>query len=186
MGWLGGKIIAVNNENQDYLSIVVLYCPKASKEAKRNCEILLDNIRDFDLLRLYFQKLTRGDDNWSLSEIMHALVLLTHFHALSSFVYGCGINAEIDHPVGHTFKRANSTGCVSGPSSLEDHHHHHLDQLSSQLSRSHPHSPTTTHLPPSPQVNLHDISSEKGSRSTSSLVRLLFHLINRTSTRRTV
>ena len=50
MGWLGGKIIAVNNENQDYLSIVVLYCPKASKEAKRNCEILLDNISRFWLV----------------------------------------------------------------------------------------------------------------------------------------
>ena len=145
------------------MSIVVFMLSQSFWRSEKK---ITGNICDLDLLHLYFQKLTRGDDNWSLSEIMHALVLLTHFHALSSFVYGCGINAEIDHPVGHTFKRANSTGCVSGPSSLEDHHHHHLDHLSSQLSRSHPnsqpHSPTTTHLPPSPQVNLCDISSEKG------------------------
>ncbi|KAG8451247.1 hypothetical protein GDO86_003471 [Hymenochirus boettgeri] len=28
---------------------------------------------------------------WSLAELIHALVLLTHFHALSSFILGCGI-----------------------------------------------------------------------------------------------
>ena len=34
---------------------------------------------------------------------MHAVVLLAHFHSLASFIYGCGINAEIDHEDGHTF-----------------------------------------------------------------------------------
>lgn len=29
---------------------------------------------------------------------MHAVVLLAHFHALSSFIYGCGISAEVDSP----------------------------------------------------------------------------------------
>ncbi|XP_077151778.1 sestrin-2 isoform X2 [Ranitomeya variabilis] len=28
---------------------------------------------------------------WSLAELIHAIVLLTHFHALSSFILGCGI-----------------------------------------------------------------------------------------------
>lgn len=28
---------------------------------------------------------------WSLAELIHALVLLTHFHALSSYILGCGI-----------------------------------------------------------------------------------------------
>jgi len=36
-------------------------------------------------------KSQRREDNWSLSELTHALVLLAHFHALSSFVHGCGI-----------------------------------------------------------------------------------------------
>lgn len=27
---------------------------------------------------------------------MHAVVLLAHFHSLSSFIYGCGISAEVD------------------------------------------------------------------------------------------
>ncbi|KAG9493109.1 hypothetical protein GDO78_001174 [Eleutherodactylus coqui] len=32
-----------------------------------------------------------GGHAWSLAELIHALVLLTHFHALSSFILGCGI-----------------------------------------------------------------------------------------------
>ncbi|KAM8977420.1 sestrin-2 [Pelodytes ibericus] len=33
----------------------------------------------------------RGRQSWSMSELIHALVLLTHFHALCSFILGCGI-----------------------------------------------------------------------------------------------
>ena len=58
-----------------------------------------------------FQKLTlpkpRGESNWSMSELTQAVVLLAHFHVLSSFVCGCGINPEVDHESGHTFRRAN-------------------------------------------------------------------------------
>ncbi|KAM4700590.1 sestrin-2 [Discoglossus pictus] len=34
---------------------------------------------------------SKGSHNWSLAELIHALVLLTHFHSLSSFILGCGI-----------------------------------------------------------------------------------------------
>ena len=66
------------------------------------------------------QKLTRGTENWSLSELMHAIALLAHFHALASFVYGCGVNAEIDQEEGHTYRMPSVTenGAstdVSGP-----------------------------------------------------------------------
>lgn len=53
---------------------------------------------------LYFQKLTKGDDNWSLAEVVHAIVLLAHFHSLSSFVFSCGINEELDNVTGHHYK----------------------------------------------------------------------------------
>lgn len=45
----------------------------------------------------FFQKLTRGKDNWSLSELMQAICLMAHFHAMCSFVYGCGVRNELDH-----------------------------------------------------------------------------------------
>lgn len=34
--------------------------------------------------------------NWSLSEVVHAIVLLAHFHSLSSFVFSCGLTQELD------------------------------------------------------------------------------------------
>lgn len=52
---------------------------------------------------LCFQKLTKGDDNWSLAEVVHAIVLLAHFHSLSSFIFSCGIHEELDHPTGHRY-----------------------------------------------------------------------------------
>lgn len=49
------------------------------------------------------KKLLRGADSWSLSELVHAIVILAHFHALSSFVHGCGLTPEISHVDGHTY-----------------------------------------------------------------------------------
>lgn len=35
-----------------------------------------------------------GEHSWSLAELVHAVVLLAHFHALSSFVFGSGVNHD--------------------------------------------------------------------------------------------
>ena len=45
---------------------------------------------------------------------MHAVVLLAHFHSLSSFVYGCGINAEVDHPDGHCYSPSPEEALAAG------------------------------------------------------------------------
>lgn len=37
-----------------------------------------------------------GDSNWSKSELVQAMVVLTSFHSLASFVLGCGVTPEID------------------------------------------------------------------------------------------
>ncbi|XP_033375437.1 sestrin-2 isoform X2 [Parus major] len=42
-----------------------------------------------------------GEDSWSLAELVQALVLLTHYHSLASFVFGCGIKREEDQDVGN-------------------------------------------------------------------------------------
>lgn len=51
-------------------------------------------------LSLFFvgslQRLTKGQNSWSLSEVVHAIVLLAHFHSLSSFVFSCGLTQELD------------------------------------------------------------------------------------------
>jgi len=62
----------------------------------------------------HIEKLTKGTDSWSLGEVFHAIVLLAHFHALASFVYGCGINTELDHENGHSFRPASSLNDGAG------------------------------------------------------------------------
>ena len=43
--------------------------------------------------------MTKGSDSWSLGELVHALVILSHYHALSSFVFGVGIgDGEAEPP----------------------------------------------------------------------------------------
>lgn len=51
----------------------------------------------------FFQKLTKGKDSWSLAEVVHAIVILTHFHSLCSFVFSCGVNQEIDQAGGYQY-----------------------------------------------------------------------------------
>lgn len=58
-------------------------------------------VNHFDFV---FQKLLKGQNNWSLSELVQAIVILVHMHSLCSFLYGCGITPEIDFDGGHTYK----------------------------------------------------------------------------------
>ncbi|KAF6768701.1 hypothetical protein AHF37_09562, partial [Paragonimus kellicotti] len=41
--------------------------------------------------------LRASGETLSLSELMHAVAILTHVHALACFIFGCGIRPEIDH-----------------------------------------------------------------------------------------
>ncbi|XP_033126312.1 sestrin-1-like isoform X2 [Anneissia japonica] len=50
----------------------------------------------------HIAKLLKGKDSWSLSELVHAIVIMAHFSALASFVFGCGINQEVDMEGGYT------------------------------------------------------------------------------------
>lgn len=45
---------------------------------------------------MLLQRLTKGKNSWSLSEVVHAMVLLSHFHSLSSFVFSCGLTQKLD------------------------------------------------------------------------------------------
>ena len=42
-------------------------------------------------------------ETWSVAELVHAIVIMVHFHCLAGLVYGCGVNPEIDLDGGHTF-----------------------------------------------------------------------------------
>ncbi|CAI8021574.1 Sestrin-1 [Geodia barretti] len=45
---------------------------------------------------VHMKNLLRGSDSWSVSELAHAVVVMAHFHSLSSFALSCGLTPEID------------------------------------------------------------------------------------------
>ena len=53
---------------------------------------------------MFLQDLLVGPDSFSLGELAHAIVIMTHYHALASFALGCGVNPEIDTPQGHCYE----------------------------------------------------------------------------------
>ncbi|GJQ67870.1 hypothetical protein Trydic_g16632 [Trypoxylus dichotomus] len=56
------------------------------------------------LNKSHIEKLTKGKDSWSLAEVVHAIVILAHFHSLCSFVFSCGVNQELDQAGGHRYQ----------------------------------------------------------------------------------
>jgi sestrin len=47
-------------------------------------------------------------DNWTTSEIVHIIVILSTFHSLSSFVLGCGIVPEYDSIGGYIYEQSSN------------------------------------------------------------------------------
>lgn len=62
----------------------------------------------------YLQRLT----SWSLAEIVHAIVILTHFHSLSSFVFSCGLTQELDKTSSQ--KNSLQSSKIATPLLIED------------------------------------------------------------------
>lgn len=75
------------------------------------------------------------EQSWSLAELIHAVVLLTHYHSLASFTFGCGIMPEINCDGGHTFRPPSlSHYCVCDIANGNGHANHHDDLLGNQVS----------------------------------------------------
>ncbi|XP_048349044.1 sestrin-1 isoform X2 [Sphaerodactylus townsendi] len=61
--------------------------------------------RPWLITKEHIEQLLRTEEHsWSLAELIHGVVLLTHYHSLASFTFGCGINPEIHCDGGHTFR----------------------------------------------------------------------------------
>ncbi|XP_028316366.1 sestrin-2 isoform X2 [Gouania willdenowi] len=58
-----------------------------------------------------------AEPRWSLAELIHAVVLMAHAHSVSSFVYGCGLNPELDHIGGYTFQPQSANQHLQSPHS---------------------------------------------------------------------
>lgn len=91
----------------------------------------------FFLLFFSPQQLLKAEEHsWSLAELIHAVVLLTHYHSLASFTFGCGIMPEIHSDGGHTFRPPSlSQYCVCDIANGNGHAIHPDDLLGNQVSR---------------------------------------------------
>ena len=50
-----------------------------------------------------------------MSELVHALTITAYYHAMAGFCLGCGVNPELDTPLGHTYpSRGNDTHAQQG------------------------------------------------------------------------
>ncbi|XP_076011107.1 sestrin-1 isoform X1 [Genypterus blacodes] len=90
--------------------------------------------RPWLLTKEHMERLLKTEEHsWSLAEVIHAVVLLTHYHSLASFTFGCGITPEIQCEGGHTF-RPPSVGhfCVCDIANGNGHAYHRDDPLSNQ------------------------------------------------------
>ncbi|XP_074072593.1 sestrin-3 [Macrotis lagotis] len=79
------------------------YVPQRLKNLNEINKLLAH--RPWLITKEHIQKLVKtGENNWSLPELVHAVVLLAHYHALASFVFGSGINPERDPDTSNGFR----------------------------------------------------------------------------------
>ncbi|XP_063351581.1 sestrin-1 isoform X2 [Pelmatolapia mariae] len=90
--------------------------------------------RPWLLTKEHIEGLLKAEEHsWSLAELIHAVVLLTHYHSLASFTFGCGITPEIHCDGGHTFRPPSlSQYCVCDIANGNGHANHHDDLLGNQ------------------------------------------------------
>ncbi|XP_034435410.1 sestrin-1 isoform X1 [Hippoglossus hippoglossus] len=90
--------------------------------------------RPWLLTKEHIERLLKAEEHsWSLAELIHAVVLLTHYHSLASFTFGCGIMPEIHCDGGHTFRPPSlSQYCLCDIANGNGHVYHHDDLLGNQ------------------------------------------------------
>lgn len=115
------------------------------------------------LTKEHIAKLTKGDDSWSLSELVQAIVLLAHFHSLASFVFGCGfndfdqswLNTNVSTIASCTSSSTTPTATSTTTASCPTESNNLCDLLTSHTTRSTPPSPpSSTDKPLSAPVTL--------------------------------
>jgi sestrin len=105
----------LHNGNTEWLK-GIQYAPRKIQDLYEINKILAH--RPWLITKDHMSKLLRSSEPWSLSELMHAIILMTHFHSMCSFVYGCGITAELDIG-GFTYRSLDSDSDSNGDSSSE-------------------------------------------------------------------
>lgn len=99
------------------------YAPQRLRNLNEINKILAH--RPWLITKEHIQNLVKtSEHSWSLAELIHAVVLLAHFHALASFVFGSGINPEVEPQNANNYQSVYiSNSCTCDLAS-----DHHLDR----------------------------------------------------------
>lgn len=71
----------------------------------------------------HISALAKGKFCWTLAEVVHAIVILSHIHSLSSFVFSCGLTQELENaspiipppaPMPSNISAATPSSCTPG------------------------------------------------------------------------
>ncbi|KAJ7995961.1 hypothetical protein DPEC_G00232130 [Dallia pectoralis] len=88
------------------------YAPQRLRNLNEINKILAH--RPWLITKEHIQNLVKtGEHSWSLAELVHAVVLLAHFHALASFVFGSGINPQVETRNADTFQSVHISNCCT-------------------------------------------------------------------------
>uniref|UniRef100_A0A6Q2XPT9 Sestrin 3 n=1 Tax=Esox lucius TaxID=8010 RepID=A0A6Q2XPT9_ESOLU len=107
------------------------YAPQRLRNLNEINKILAH--RPWLITKEHIQNLVKtGEHSWSLAELVHAVVLLAHFHALASFVFGSGINPQVDAQNANAFQPVYISNCCT--CDLASDHHVERDGCPSSTS----------------------------------------------------
>jgi sestrin len=81
---------------------------------------------------------TKGSDSWSIAELVQALVILSTFQSLAGFVFGLGVQPEVDMTDFAASQRSNAASGAVSPSLSSPSHASSLSFFSSSHATSQP------------------------------------------------
>ena len=69
---------------------------------------------------MVLKKTLGGQFSWSVTELIMAITILIHFHALSGFVFGCGINDKFMQLIEKDNEKNTDNSVAAAPKSVAD------------------------------------------------------------------
>eukprot|EP01117_Protostelium_nocturnum_P013273 TRINITY_DN4941_c2_g1_i2.p1 TRINITY_DN4941_c2_g1~~TRINITY_DN4941_c2_g1_i2.p1 ORF type:complete len:412 (-),score=122.25 TRINITY_DN4941_c2_g1_i2:199-1434(-) len=94
-----------NDGDPDWL-LGVEHIPKKLQALLDVNQIL--NHQPWLITKEHINQLVKGEDSWSIGEIVHAMIVICTFKAMAGIVFGCGVTNEVDFPDSNPIISINS------------------------------------------------------------------------------
>lgn len=116
------------------------------------------------------QPLVKGEDSWSIGELVHAIIIICTFKSLAGIVYGCGVTEEIDFSKNDIF---SSSQQIDDEEEIKDKTVNEQTEKITNILKSGYHTEETEQLPEQSFMNAETTeSSSPQNNETSSMLNL--------------